>query len=109
MYDIGAGSTRSLAITVTVTSTIWWFGGQRLPGNAVTRAITGGVGSRTLTVNEPCPVLFWVSVAGHCTVSVRDTTPPDRKSTRLNSSHPSLSYALFFLKKKKTNAHHTHT
>src|SRR3954467_14405681 len=68
MYDIGAGSTRSLAITVTVTSTIWWFGGQRLPGNAVTRAITGGVVSRTVTVNDPCPVLLWVSVAVHCTV-----------------------------------------
>src|SRR5690348_18027732 len=27
---------------------------------------------------------------------------PDRKSTRLNSSHPSISYAVFCLKKKKT-------
>src|SRR5690348_18218831 len=26
----------------------------------------------------------------------------DRKSTRLNSSHPSISYAVFCLKKKKT-------
>src|SRR5690348_17786641 len=31
--------------------------------------------------------------------------PPDRKSTRLNSSHPSISYAVFCLK-KKTNYHH---
>src|SRR5690348_18082582 len=39
----------------------------------------------------------------------------DRKSTRLNSSHPSISYAVFCLKKKKkqtknylhtTSAHH---
>src|SRR6266581_1340768 len=28
----------------------------------------------------------------------------DRKSTRLNSSHPSISYAVFCLKKKKTCA-----
>src|SRR5690348_18226426 len=28
--------------------------------------------------------------------------PEDRKSTRLNSSHPSISYAVFCLKKKKT-------
>src|SRR6266581_5157260 len=28
--------------------------------------------------------------------------PTDRKSTRLNSSHPSISYAVFCLKKKKT-------
>src|SRR5438876_12449108 len=27
---------------------------------------------------------------------------PDRKSTRLNSSHPSISYAVFCLKKKTT-------
>src|SRR6266581_7208590 len=27
-------------------------------------------------------------------------TPRDRKSTRLNSSHPSISYAVFCLKKK---------
>src|SRR5690348_18491869 len=27
----------------------------------------------------------------------------DRKSTRLNSSHPSISYAVFCLKKKKPN------
>src|SRR5690348_17750784 len=28
----------------------------------------------------------------------------DRKSTRLNSSHPSISYAVFCLKKKTTHA-----
>src|SRR5438309_5424783 len=28
---------------------------------------------------------------------------PDRKSTRLNSSHSSISYAVFCLKKKKKN------
>src|SRR5215471_7714846 len=30
--------------------------------------------------------------------------PPDRKSTRLNSSHVEISYAVFCLKKKKTEA-----
>src|SRR5438876_5044691 len=29
----------------------------------------------------------------------------DRKSTRLNSSHPSISYAVFCLKKKKQKGH----
>src|SRR4051794_41540264 len=29
----------------------------------------------------------------------------DRKSTRLNSSHPSISYAVFCLKKKKKHYH----
>src|SRR2546430_10837164 len=31
---------------------------------------------------------------------------PDRKSTRLNSSHSQISYAVFCLKKKKTNSTH---
>src|SRR4051794_41347149 len=30
----------------------------------------------------------------------------DRKSTRLNSSHPSISYAVFCLKKKKKKTKH---
>src|SRR5438876_5897331 len=30
----------------------------------------------------------------------RRSAPEDRKSTRLNSSHPSISYAVFCLKKK---------
>src|SRR3712207_8233275 len=30
---------------------------------------------------------------------------PDRKSTRLNSSHANISYAVFCLKKKKTHIH----
>src|SRR5207253_5396582 len=31
---------------------------------------------------------------------------PDRKSTRLNSSHVAISYAVFCLKKKKNAEHH---
>src|SRR3712207_8912743 len=30
----------------------------------------------------------------------------DRKSTRLNSSHANISYAVFCLKKKNTHSHH---
>src|SRR5207249_9775319 len=33
--------------------------------------------------------------------TARRPTPRDRKSTRLNSSHVSISYAVFCLKKKK--------
>src|SRR5215510_15262930 len=33
----------------------------------------------------------------------RGTRPRDRKSTRLNSSHVAISYAVFCLKKKKKN------
>src|SRR2546427_6433909 len=35
--------------------------------------------------------------------------PTDRKSTRLNSSHSQISYAVFCLKKKKTNTHASYT
>src|SRR5688572_31343200 len=34
----------------------------------------------------------------------RDHVLRDRKSTRLNSSHSQISYAVFCLKKKKTNS-----
>src|SRR6266496_4136993 len=34
--------------------------------------------------------------------------PGDRKSTRLNSSHVEISYAVFCLKKKKKNDQHHH-
>src|SRR2546422_8442596 len=39
----------------------------------------------------PCPSSWWRNKAG------------DRKSTRLNSSHGYISYAVFCLKKKKKN------
>src|SRR2546427_6923002 len=35
-------------------------------------------------------------------------TSPDRKRTRLNSSHSQISYAVFCLKKKKKNKQHIH-
>src|SRR5437867_9241630 len=39
-------------------------------------------------------------------VSAGEVEPgQDRKSTRLNSSHRTISYAVFCLKKKKTNTH----
>src|SRR3712207_7613958 len=34
---------------------------------------------------------------------------PDRKSTRLNSSHANISYAVFCLKKKIKSTHHAHS
>src|SRR2546427_6055896 len=36
-----------------------------------------------------------------------ETVPVDRKSTRLNSSHSQISYAVFCLKKKKLSNHLT--
>src|SRR5437867_9360176 len=47
--------------------------------------------------------------APHTRNRVRRSTRADRKSTRLNSSHRTISYAVFCLKKKKKPRHITHT
>src|SRR5258705_6823225 len=49
------------------------------------------------------PVLVDVPVIGDLMV-VEDHVGGDRKSTRLNSSHLGISYAVFCLKKKKTKS-----
>src|SRR3712207_8907573 len=49
------------------------------------------------STNHPDAVL---SDAGSCRRNL------DRKSTRLNSSHANISYAVFCLKKKKQSHHH---
>src|SRR6266853_5978009 len=50
---------------------------------------------RSLPSDQQAPILF-----AHC----QATYGRDRKSTRLNSSHSQISYAVFCLKKKK-NTH----
>src|SRR5690554_7547675 len=42
-----------------------------------------------------------------CSRELPDRFKRDRKSTRLNSSHVRISYAVFCLKKKKTNKYNT--
>src|SRR5690348_17951189 len=51
----------------------------------------------------------WLVHATACTCVELDDCAlfADRKSTRLNSSHPSISYAVFCLKKKKNISHDT--
>src|SRR5207253_7353515 len=62
-------------------------------------------GARELTCSGPRPKMR------RCRATSKDSTPPparsgepsweDRKSTRLNSSHVAISYAVFCLKKKR--------
>src|SRR5438876_9153700 len=63
-------------------------------------------GSRPLVALSPCQAQTSARPARPGSQTVRAATGrksnPDRKSTRLNSSHPSISYAVFCLKKKKT-------
>src|SRR3712207_7722552 len=50
-------------------------------------------------------VLVLVQVVdAHASSSTMPWPREDRKSTRLNSSHANISYAVFCLKKKKTNS-----
>src|SRR2546430_9622607 len=49
------------------------------------------------------PTLLTAKIIMASSATTSAATPPDRKSTRLNSSHSQISYAVFCLKKKKTN------
>src|SRR5437899_5448503 len=69
----------------------------------------------TLSLHDALPILAWnASTAARSSAScascrrtnsvrrrIVKPTPRDRKSTRLNSSHLGISYAVFCLKKKK--------
>src|SRR5438445_9038551 len=67
----------------------------------------------TLSLHDALPILRASSTgrakAGNrgsiwsCSGASASTTCRDRKSTRLNSSHANISYAVFCLKKKKKN------
>src|SRR2546430_12370275 len=48
------------------------------------------------------------SVANFAAEAATPESAADRKSTRLNSSHSQISYAVFCLKKKKACTHATH-
>src|SRR5690348_10415375 len=76
----------------------------RLGGQADVKGVKGTWRDLTDSVNF---------MAGNLTAQVRNVAEVttavatgDRKSTRLNSSHPSISYAVFCLKKKKKKKKH---
>src|SRR6516225_11324686 len=58
----------------------------------------------TLSLHDALPICsqrFCTAWRPECLPSTSVAVTPDRKSTRLNSSHMSISYAVFCLKKKK--------
>src|SRR2546421_4572048 len=61
----------------------------------------------TLSLHDALPICKGVGVTGQDwdktfgITGASGITVPDRKSTRLNSSHDQISYAVFCLKKKK--------
>src|SRR5438067_3130715 len=58
----------------------------------------------TLSLHDALPISFAHPARarrrGAASLPAARPSPPDRKSTRLNSSHVSISYAVFCLKKK---------
>src|SRR2546427_6674805 len=71
----------------------------RSPATAGQIAVTPGPGS-----TEAWGPQFNASHGAGCRKCPR-RTHPDRKSTRLNSSHSQISYAVFCLKKKNNSEH----
>src|SRR5688572_31803319 len=52
--------------------------------------------------HDSCGVGFVANIKGEASHDIVKKGVEDRKSTRLNSSHSQISYAVFCLKKKKT-------
>src|SRR3712207_8964007 len=81
-------------------------GGQQAPGVGVLGPREDHVGRRLLDDAPGVHDRDLVGHLGHDAEVVRDDHDrgvEDRKSTRLNSSHANISYAVFCLKKKKTD------
>src|SRR5690348_17885842 len=69
---------------------------QTAPGVFTTRALTETSGRHHFPFTDGEIAVYVSDRSGE-----NDVYYQDRKSTRLNSSHPSISYAVFCLKKKK--------
>src|SRR2546426_7699458 len=68
------------------------------------RAVARGGGRPRRQVSRPSDL----RAGSHAGVDPGPGSAPDRKSTRLNSSHLVISYAVFCLKKKKKKNRRTH-
>src|SRR5689334_24589474 len=69
--------------------------GERIEGPKIAaNANAGTVAGLQVQIRRPC-------LAGQAQHIIEIHLPEDRKSTRLNSSHSSISYAVFCLKKKR--------
>src|SRR2546427_2332699 len=70
--------------------------------NATVSGISAGPGGQVLKLSYKGGESE-VLVGPDVPIVTSDSPPLDRKSTRLNSSHSQISYAVFCLKKKKIN------
>src|SRR3712207_7534766 len=72
-----------------------------LPTSALLTGCSGVFGGTCRPRRLPCPLVAHEQ-AGPTDVLAAPVPHRDRKSTRLNSSHAHISYAVFCFKKKKT-------
>src|SRR6266487_40119 len=91
-----------LSMRATVRGAFWPNEAKRAYVFDPSEASTCGCGKRSPAALHCSGLLFTMNAATPTcrAVSARSA---DRKSTRLNSSHPSISYAVFCLKKKKSS------
>src|SRR2546430_11071243 len=71
---------------------------ELLNDDGIARVIAGGLPGDPFTILPSVVLLEYPKLE-----IARGLAARDRKSTRLNSSHSQISYAVFCLKKKKTN------
>src|SRR5207248_7686735 len=98
----------SLLLTAIYTALIVWIVGLAVPVTAsyITCAVIAAPAMIKLGVPDYAAhmFIFYYSVLSEVSPPTA-LSPLDRKSTRLNSSHRTISYAVFCLKKKKTTKH----
>src|SRR5438105_8338233 len=93
-----------------MTIDLWWFSPARSGCLALHFGVlffftdTATTEIYTLSLHDALPICSCAArPASHSSAGIPDRSPPpapDRKSTRLNSSHEWISYAVFCLKKK---------
>src|SRR5690625_1792286 len=71
---------------------------------APTRVVGAAAAEREALLRHTAPTLLATLLGFALSVTVAFVTATDRKSTRLNSSHVAISYAVFCLTKKKTQS-----
>src|SRR3712207_8820160 len=103
VYWISESCTYSLRLTRSISAPIFFFLMIRRPPRSTLFPCT--------TLFRSLRILLWLALTAVLTflfcipIGISST---DRKSTRLNSSHANISYAVFCLKKKKLQTRRAH-
>src|SRR5690348_1358354 len=101
----GAGKTTTLRMVVGLllpdAGAILVNGIDALADPVAAKRQTAWISDEPMIYDKLTPLEYLEFVAGLWGVDPKLAEVKDRKSTRLNSSHPSISYAVFCLKKKK--------